>query len=178
MLEQFLKTKKLKKYKRSILLAIFLWNLIIYSVPLFLIENKFITLPRSFIYVFSKLICFLLTPLLECTLRGNIIQVNSFAFVIDESCVGYKSFFGEFALIMAIPTKDIKKRLKYAIIFATLMFFINILRVFSTIALYYFLNVNPYFLHNVLWVVLQNIVMIYLAFIFFLRHKDNLLYTF
>jgi len=162
-----------KKYKKLLLLSIFLLNLSIYSIPLLLFHLNIIKLPENILetytYFLSKLIFF------EKQTYKNYIIVKGFEFLIDQECIGIKSSLGFFAIIMATPTKNFKKRIRYFVILLPLVLLLNLVRILSTIYLFYFFNINPYLLHNILWEIINTAFITILWLIFYIKNKKDII---
>jgi len=162
-----------KKHKKLLLLSIFLLNLSIYSIPLSLFHLNIIKIPtlllEDYTSFLSKIIFF------EKEIYKNSIIIKGFEFIIDQECIGIKSILGFFAIIMATPTKNLKKRLKYFLILTPIVFSFNLARILSTIYLFYFFNINPYLLHETLWQIANTLFITFLWIIFYRRNKKDLI---
>ena len=178
MLELFIKVNiEDKKIRKLVGATIFIWNLIIYSIPLNLLEYRIIKIPDSFLIYYTKIVYYFLKVLnLNVDLVDNNIITLDIIFSITPNCIGYKSSLGIFAVIMATPTKDIFSRLRWAIALTILTFVINFFRVSSTIILFYFFRIDPVFLHNVLWAALSSIIVLSMWLWFVRRNKKNMVY--
>jgi len=161
-----------RRYKKLLILSLFLLNLSIYSIPLLLFHLEIIKIPTIVLEAYTNLLGKLI--FLEKEVYQNNIIVKGFIFIIDQECIGIKSLLGFFAIIMATPTKDIKKRLIYFLILSPLVFSFNIIRILSVIYLFYFFNLNPYFLHDFLWQIINTILITTLWLVFYIKNKKNL----
>jgi len=161
-----------KKYKKLLLLSLFLLNLSIYSIPLLLFHLNIVKIPITFLEAYTNLLSKLI--FFESEVYQNNIIVKGFTFIIDQECIGIKSILGFFAVIMATPTKDIKKRLKYFLMLSPLIFSLNIIRILSVIYAFYLFNLNPYFLHDFLWQIINTIFITVLWLIFYRKNKRDL----
>jgi len=161
-----------RKYKKLLLLSLFLLNLSIYSIPLLLFHLNIIKVPENILEIYTNLLGKLI--FFEKEIYQNNIIVKEFIFMIDQDCMGIKSVLGFFAIIMATPTKDIKKRMKYFLFLLPLVFSFNIVRILSVIYLFYFFNIDPYFLHEFLWQIVNNILITSLWLVFYIKNKKDL----
>lgn len=179
MLELFVKVNvEDKKIRKLVCAAIFVWNLIIYAIPLNLLEYRIIKIPDGLLASYAEIVYYFLKVFgLDANLVKNNIIVLDKIFSITPNCIGYKSSLGIFSIIMATPTRDIRNRLKWAIVLAILAFIINFFRVYSTIILFYFFGVDPYFMHNVLWAILSSAIVLIMWVWFVKKNKQKLLFT-
>jgi len=179
MLELFIKINiEDKKIRKLVCATIFVWNLVIYSIPLNLLEHRIIEIPDEFLICYAKAVHYFLKIFgLDVDLVNNNIIVLDRIFSITPSCIGYKSSLGVFAIIMATPTRDILDRLRWAIVLAILAFIINFFRVLSTIILFYFFRIDPHFVHNVLWAILSSAIVLLMWLWFVKKNKQKLLFT-
>ncbi|RDD52434.1 hypothetical protein BA065_01715 [Nanoarchaeota archaeon NZ13-N] len=161
-------------YRRLFKLSIFLFNLSIYSIPLLLFHLGLIKIPIEVLSSYTDIIGRLL--IMEKEILSNNIVVKSFVFQIDQECMGIKSILGFFAIMMSTPTKEIKRRFLYFLIFSPIVFSLNILRILSTVYGFYFYNLDPGFFHNFLWEVLNVIAIGSLWAVFYIKNKDNTLF--
>ena len=176
MLELFIKYKpKNELEKRLLRAAIFLWNLAIYSIPLFLISQGIIIFPMYILEYYTILVEYLLKLSgIEVVRENNILIVRDYNFAITQDCIGYKSLLGLFAIIFATPIKNFKVKARFFLIFAPISIFANIIRVYSTISLFYYYNIDPKFIHDVIWAILVTGLIILLWVIYFVKNKNNL----
>ena len=174
------KAKNNKILRKELLIAAFFTNMMIYSIPLYLFSYYYIILPNSFLIDYSKFLAYILEiSNINFQLYQNVIYVKNISFVIDQECTGFKSVFGIFALIfstpiLSTPILDLKKKIKYFIIFSLILYLINIFRLWSVFYLYYFFNINPYFVHNLLWEIFTTLFLIIFWSIFLFKNKDKL----
>jgi len=174
MLELFIKYRPKDELGKKLLrLSIFLWNLSIYSIPLFLMSKGFITLPKGILNFYAKFIETLIKFFgIAISREENILILNDFSFVITQDCIGYKSFLGLFAIIFATPIKDFKIKAKYFLLFSPIVIIANVLRIFTTLIFYYYFNIDPKFLHDVIWMFLVSGLVVSLWIIYFIKNKD------
>jgi len=161
-----------KKYRKLLLLSLFLLNLSIYSIPLILFHLDIIRIPTVVLEAYTNFISKLIP--FEKEIHQNSIIIKEFAFIIDQECIGIKSILGFFAIIMATPTRNIKKRLRYFLILSPLIFSLNIIRILSVIFMFYFFNLNPYFLHDFLWQIINTVFITFLWLVFYIKNKNDL----
>lgn len=173
MLEKIIFKLRNKAKKKYLFLLSFLLNLIILSIPLY-IYSHYEIIPISILKDYTLFISYILNlSNVPNIVLNNIIIVNGFNFIIDQNCIGIKGILGFFAIIFAIPFIKYREKLNYFIKFSPILFLINIFRVYSTIILYYYLNLSyeeVKFLHDILWEILSTGIVI-LLWILFLRMK-------
>jgi len=162
-----------KRYKKLLLLSLFLLNLSIYSIPLLLFHLNIIKIPEGILEAYTNLLSKLI-PFEKETYKNYII-VKNFEFLIDQECIGIKSVLGFFAIIMATPTEDFKKRIKYFIILFPLVLLLNLIRVLSTIYLFYFFSIDPHLLHDLLWQIINTLFITTLWLIFYIKNKKDII---
>jgi len=177
MLEKIVKIKGRNTFEKKVIrLAIFVWNLIIYSIPLNLFEHRIIPIPQPILNFLASIEGSLLSYVgISVAISHNVISACGVSFEIIDRCSGYKSFFGLFAIIMATPTKSIKNRLKWFLYLAPFALLTNIIRIFSTIFLHCVYKMDIYFIHNILWQILTTSTVIILWIIFLVKNKQELI---
>ena len=176
MLERIIKVRGKTTFEKKVIrIAIFVWNLVIYSLPLDLLAFRIINLPSSVMESVAILSGYILNSLgFYVKVIGNSIIACGETFTIIQDCVGYKSILGLFAIIMATPTKDIKTRLKWFLYFTPVMFIINLLRITSTVYLGCLFG-NIKFIHNVLWQILTTVAVFLSWLIFLMKNKKDII---
>lgn len=164
--------KKNEKYRKMFIISIFLLNLSIYSIPLLLFHLEIIKVPKNLIINYTRTI-YTLEPLnIDKEIDNNVIIVKDFRFYIDQQCLGIKSILSVFAIIFATPIKSFKKKTRYFLIILPFVFILNIIRIYSTIYLFYFFNLDPYIVHDISWEIL-NVLFILLIWSFFYKKTRN-----
>ncbi len=163
-----------KKYFKPLLIALFFWNLVIYSIPLYLLSTYVITIPESLVQNFSKFVFDISSRFAEFKVESpNVISIHNNYFIITQDCIGYKSLLGFFAILFAIPYPDYKKKLVYSIKVAPILLLANIIRIVSTIALSYRFNLEPKIIHDYLWGFLTNLLVIAFWLLFLLKVRRD-----
>jgi exosortase/archaeosortase family protein len=167
--------KNSKILRKELIISVFFLNMIIYSIPLFLFSYYYIVLPDSFLINYSKFISYILNISgIKFQLEENIIYVNGISFIINQECTGFKSLFGIFSLIFSTPILNIRKKIRYFLIFGLLSYVINIFRLWSVFYFYYFFFIDPFFIHNMLWEIFTTVFLIIFWLIFLLKNKKEL----
>ncbi len=177
MLEKIVKVRGKTKFEKKIIrTAIFVWNLVLYSVPLNLFEFKIIPVPQFVLDTLSSLETALLNSVgIAANLTGNTIYACGASFTIAPECSGYKSLLGLFAIVMATPTKDLRNRVKWFLYLSPITIALNFLRIFSTVLLHCSLNIDIEFVHNVLWQILTTLAVFFLWLFFLIKNRQNLI---
>ena len=171
----FQKIKEDKKLKKIFILAIFLLNLSIYSIPLYLFHNYIIVISKDILNNFAYFLYLILKNIIDISINGNILVVKNLYFVVDQSCIGLKSILAIFSIIFATPITKYNIKIKYFLMYIPILFFLNIIRIVSTIFLFYFYNINVYFVHDILWEIFTTLAIIILWLIFYRKNKEYLL---
>ncbi|MGC9133020.1 MAG: archaeosortase/exosortase family protein [Nanopusillaceae archaeon] len=167
--------KNNKILRKELIISIFFLNMIIYSIPLFLFSYYYIVLPNSFLIDYSRFISYILNISgIKFQLEKNIFYIKGISFIIDQECSGFKSLFGMFSLIFSTPILNIKKKIKYFLIFGPLSYVIDIFRLWTLFYFYYFFSIDPFFIHNVLWEIFTTVFLIVFWLIFLLKNKKEL----
>lgn len=167
--------KNNEKYKKMFVLSIFLLNLSLYSIPLLFFHLEIIKVSQEFINIYTRIIYNLDLLKIDKKIIENVIIVKDFRFYIDQQCLGLKSMLSMFAIIMATPIKSLKKRIKYLLIALPIVFILNIIRIYSTIYLFYFFNVDPYIVHDVLWEFFNTFFIFSIWYIFYKNVKSDII---
>ncbi len=161
--------------KKELILLVFFWNMAIYSIPLVLLDKYIIKVPEIFLNYYSIFIAKILDKLnIIYHLENNIIKVKNIDFLIEQECIGLKSILGMFALIFSTPVYDVNKKIIYSALFLPIVYILNIIRIVSFIYLYYYINADVYFIHDILWSFFSTFSVIFLWFIFFIKNKNDL----
>ncbi|MEM1688013.1 MAG: exosortase/archaeosortase family protein [Nanopusillaceae archaeon] len=171
------KIKKNHKHKKLFILAIFLLNLSLYSIPLLLFHLEIIKISQNILNLYTKFLYDFEILKIEKILYDNTIVVKEIHFYVDQQCLGLKSILGLFSIIFATPIKSLRKRILYFLIYSPIIFFANLIRIYSTIYLFYFFNVNPYLVHDILWEVLNLFLILGIWFKFYKKTKNELILT-
>ncbi|BBL45403.1 hypothetical protein MJ1_0232 [Nanobdella aerobiophila] len=171
-IEESMKSKMIRK---ELIIAIFFLNMLIYSIPLSLFSYYYIILPQSFLLSYSKFIGYILTlSNIEYILTANTLHVGSVNFIIDQECTGFKSVFAIFAMIFSTPILNIRNKIMYFIYSSLILYILNIFRLWSVFFLYVRFNLNPYFVHNVLWEIFTTMFLVIFWIIFIKKYKKGL----
>lgn len=166
--------KNNEKYKKMFVVSIFFLNLSIYSIPLLLFHSEIIRIPKEVTISYTKFLYNIDLLRIEKEMKDNMIIIREFIFLIDQQCLGIKSILGVFAIIFATPTKFFKRKIKYFLIVLPIVFFLNIIRIYSTIYLFYFLNLDPHLIHDILWGILNSFLIVIIWYNFYKKVKDEI----
>lgn len=169
------KIKENYKYKKLFILTIFLLNLSLYSIPLLLFHLEIIKIPQNILNLYTKILYDFEIFKIEKILYNNTIIVKDIHFYIDQQCLGLKSILGLFSIIFATPIKSLRRRAIYFLIFLPIIFLVNLIRIYSTIYLFYFFNLNPHLVHDILWEVLNLFLILVIWFNFYRKTKNELI---
>lgn len=108
----------------------------------------------------------------EIFMLGFFIYVEGLAIDISRDCIGWKSSYSLFALVMASPGK-LKEKLFFVLRWIPLLFFINILRILITIIVGIEFGIKYLdFLHRVFWQELTILIVLGVWY-FWIRQNRN-----
>jgi exosortase/archaeosortase family protein len=126
---------------------------------------------------FQKFVAFLSSSLLNIIGYKNYLTENEVLIKVDDTIksvyiswdsTGWKSVYAIFSLILATPMVKISRKIYHVAIFMPTVFFINILRIITTIILSIYHNFLDFeFIHIFLWryLLIGTIVLLWLIFL-------------
>ncbi len=123
------------------LLLIPFYAIIYFDVNFYLIQELFANLIGYMLRIFGY----------SANISGFFIHVGDLSIDISRDCIGWKSAYSLFALVLASPGK-LKKKLSFLGIWVPIFFLFNIFRVFITIIVGLEFDANYLkILHNIVW---------------------------
>ncbi|MDD4352943.1 MAG: exosortase/archaeosortase family protein [Candidatus Nanoarchaeia archaeon] len=166
----------LKKIDKILLknkkILVYLIRFLILSLPIILIINlNFYFLQNIYAFINQILLkLFGITTVFFDSFSSNGISpslyFNEKIVKIDSACTGIRSFYLLFAMIFAFKAR-FKKKIKYLIIGALAIFFVNVIRIFVSSLLFF----NGYLgFDNIIWAMSLNIT-VFIIIYFFIKKK-------
>ena len=167
-----------KKIKKLLIILDFLIMFNLLAIPMYLaiyFNFEFKPLRETEAYLSSLLLKLFNIPS-KASGTSILIKKSTTTYGIDVSwdSTGWKSIYAYFCLIIATPV-FLNKKIFSLILGITLIFFINLVRIVSTVAVSFNLSLSYFgFLHTLLWREGMISIVLVFWFIWLLKEKNNI----